>query len=99
MTESMVADAPAMAQGSDFARLSERVKRAGLLNPRPRYYAWRIGLVGAAYVGAWIGFVLLGDSWYQTIVAVALAVIFAQVALVAHDLAHRQVFRSRRRAE
>lgn len=84
---------------SDYARLSERVKRAGLLDPRPRYYAFRIGLVLLAYMGLWAFFVLLGDSWYQTIVAVAAGVLFAQVALVAHDLAHRQVFRARRHAE
>ena len=42
---------------------------------------------------------MLGDSWWQVLVAVVLAVAFAQVALVAHDLAHRQVFRTRRPSE
>ncbi|WP_211588819.1 fatty acid desaturase family protein [Allorhizocola rhizosphaerae] len=99
MMETIAAEGPPVGRGSDFARLSERVRAAGLLGGRARYYACRIGLVAAAYVGAWAVFVLLGDSWYQMIVAFALAVVFAQVALVAHDLAHRQVFKSRRRAE
>lgn len=99
MTDSLVLDRPAVGRGSDYARLTERIKRAGLLGRRPAYYAIRIGLVAAAYVGAWAAFAVLGDSWYQLIVASVLAVVFAQLALVAHDLAHRQVFKSRRPSE
>ena len=42
---------------------------------------------------------MVGDSWWQLLIAAFLAVVFAQIALVAHDLAHRQVFRSRRPSE
>jgi fatty acid desaturase len=80
--------------GSDFAELNRRVAAAGLLARAPGYYAVRIGAVGAAYVGCWTAFVAVGASWWTLLVAVALAVVFAQVALVAHDLAHRQVFRT-----
>ncbi|GAA3024649.1 fatty acid desaturase family protein [Streptosporangium longisporum] len=86
-------------RGSDFARLSRRIAQAGLLDRRPGYYAVRLTLVTAAFVGGWAAFFALGDSWYQMLVAVFLAVVFAQVGLVAHDLAHRQVFRSRRSSE
>ncbi|WP_034590389.1 fatty acid desaturase family protein [Hamadaea tsunoensis] len=95
MTETIAAPSPITARGSDFARLADRVRQAGLLERRPAYYAVRIGLVVAAYAGAWAAFALLGDSWFQLLVAAALAVVFAQVALVAHDLAHRQVFAKR----
>ncbi|NUT34851.1 MAG: acyl-CoA desaturase [Hamadaea sp.] len=95
----MIVERPPVGRGSDFARLSERIKKAGLLDRRPGYYTLRIGLVVAAYAGAWAAFGLLGDSWWQLAVAAALAVIFAQVALVAHDLAHRQVFAARRPSE
>lgn len=87
------------ARGSDFARLSRRVTEAGLLDPRPGYYALRLGIVGGLYLGGWAAFFVVGDSWYQVLVAVFLAVVFAQVALVAHDLAHRQVLRARSAAE
>lgn len=80
--------------GSDFAELNRRVAAAGLLARAPGYYALRIGVVAAAYVGCWTAFVVVGASWWTLLVAVALAVVFAQVALVAHDLAHRQVFRT-----
>ncbi|GAA3417815.1 fatty acid desaturase family protein [Streptosporangium vulgare] len=86
-------------RGSDFARLSRRIAQAGLLDRRFGYYAVRLGLVAAAFVGGWVAFFALGDSWYQLLVAVFLAVVFAQIGLVAHDLAHRQVFRSRRSSE
>ncbi|HEX5088612.1 MAG TPA: acyl-CoA desaturase [Nocardioides sp.] len=90
---------PVTGTGSDFAELNRRINRAGLLRKRPGYYAVRIGLVAAAYAGGWTAFVLVGASWWTLAVAVLLAVVFAQVALVAHDLAHRQVFRTRRPSE
>ena len=80
------------ATGSDFAELNRRINAAGLLERRPGHYALRLGLVAAAYVGGWVAFFAIGASWWTLLVAVFLAVVFAQVALVAHDLAHRQVF-------
>ncbi len=85
--------------GSDFSRLFQRVNDAGLLNRRPGYYVVRIGLLAACYGGGVVAFVALGDSWWQLLLAVVFAVLFGQVALVSHDLAHRQVFRTRRPTE
>jgi fatty acid desaturase len=66
---------------------------------RPGYYVARIGLIASLYVAGWAAFVAIGDSWYQLIIAPCLAIVFAQLALVAHDIAHRQVFRTRRASE
>ena len=85
--------------GSDFARLSRRVNEAGLLKRCPGYYTVRIGLLAACYLGGLAAFFALGDTWWQLLVAVVFAVLFGQVALVSHDLAHRQVFRTRRPSE
>ncbi len=85
--------------GSDFAVLSRRITAAGLLRPRPGYYAFRLSAVALALVGGWVAFLAVGASWWQLAVAVFLAVVYAQAALVAHDLAHRQVFRRRRPSE
>jgi fatty acid desaturase len=85
--------------GSDFAQLSRAITQAGLLNRRPGYYVARIGAVAAVFAGTWAVFFALGDSWWQLAVAAVLAVAFAQLALVSHDLAHRQVFRTRRPSE
>jgi len=83
-------------RGSDFARLSRRVAQAGLMERRPVYYAARIGVVTGLFAAGWVAFVLVGDSWWQLLIAVFLAAMFGQVALLAHDLAHGQVFPSRR---
>jgi fatty acid desaturase len=85
---------PRSAAGSDFAELNRRINAAGLLGRRPAYYAVRLSLVGAALVGGWTAFFLVGAAWWTLAVAAFLAVVFAQLALIAHDLAHRQVFRT-----
>jgi len=79
---------------SDFAELGRRINAAGLLRRRPAYYAARLGLVSLSVIGGWTAFFLVGPSWWTLAVAAFLAVVFAQAALVAHDLAHRQVFRT-----
>ncbi|MFB6850200.1 fatty acid desaturase family protein [Streptomyces sp. NPDC056373] len=86
-------------RGSDFSELSRRISEAGLLRRRPLYYTVRFGLVALALAGCVGAFVALGDSWGQMFVAVALAVVFGQLGLAAHDLAHRQVFSRRRPSE
>ncbi|MEV0148655.1 MULTISPECIES: acyl-CoA desaturase [unclassified Nonomuraea] len=92
MADSVTLDA----RGSDFARLSRRIAEAGLLDRRPVYYAVRTCLATAAYLGGWALFWWAGDSWLQLLVAAVLAVVFAQLGFLAHDLGHRQVFRTRR---
>jgi fatty acid desaturase len=87
---------PRQTAGSDFAELSRRINAAGLLQRRPAYYVLRLGVVAAALVAGWTAFFLIGSSWWTLAVAAFLAVVFGQVALVAHDLAHRQVFRTNR---
>lgn len=86
-------------RGSDFSELSRRISEAGLLRRRPLYYTVRFGLVALALSGCVGAFLALGDSWGQLFVAVALAVVFGQLGLAAHDLAHRQVFSRRRPSE
>ncbi|GAA2542951.1 acyl-CoA desaturase [Winogradskya consettensis] len=85
---------PHTAAGSDFAELGRRITRAGLLNRKPAYYALRISLVALTLAGGWAAFFVLGSSWWTLAIAVFLGIVFAQVALVTHDLAHRQVFRT-----
>ncbi|MBP2330479.1 fatty acid desaturase [Kibdelosporangium banguiense] len=85
--------------GSDFARLSRLVARAGLLDRRPGYYVARFGALAGLYAAGIAAFLYVGDSWWQLLVAVFFAAMFGQMALAAHDLAHRQVFRARRPTE
>ncbi|MEV4167400.1 fatty acid desaturase family protein [Nonomuraea dietziae] len=84
------------ATGSDYARLLQRVTTAGLMRRRPGYYVARTAVVGGLYAGGLAAFLTLGDSWWQLLVAAFFAVVFAQVALMGHDIAHRQIFRTER---
>ncbi len=93
------ADGAAKRRGSDFAQLSRRISGAGLLERRPGHYAIRAGVIGLLFVAGWAAFVLVGDSWWQLAVAVFLAGVFGQVGLLAHELAHRQAFRTRKPSE
>jgi len=68
------------------------VRDLGLLKRRHGYYWTRIGLVLAALGGVITGFILLGDSWFQLLMAGALAAVLVQVAFLSHDSAHRQMF-------
>ena len=44
-----------------------------------------------AFAGCVTGFILLGDSWFQLLIAASLGVLFTQVAFLAHEAAHRQI--------
>ena len=90
---------PRASTGSDFAVLNRRIAAAGLLERRPAHYAFRLTVVALMLLGGWTAFILVGASWWQLAVAAWMAVTFAQVALVEHDLAHRQVFRTKRPSE
>lgn len=74
-----------------YTHVSEVVRETGLLRRAPWFYA----MVGTALLlgfgGAVTGFVLLGDSWFQLLIAAALGVLFTQVAFLAHEAAHRQI--------
>jgi fatty acid desaturase len=84
------------ARGSEYAQLSKRIRQAGLLDRRPRYYAWKIGITAVLLAAGWAAFALVGDSWWQLAVAAYLAVMFTQVGFLGHDAGHRQILRSRK---
>ncbi len=92
----VLTNSPRTGAGSDFAELNRRMQASGLLRRRARYYAVRLTLVGLMMAGGWTAFFVVGSSWWTLLVAVFLAITFAQLALVAHDVAHRQVFRNKR---
>ncbi|MCB7137984.1 fatty acid desaturase family protein [Cellulosimicrobium marinum] len=81
---------------STYSALSREVRDAGLLDRARSYYLWTLGVLTLALGGVVAGFVLLGDSWFQLLMAGALGVIFTQFAFVAHEASHRQVFASSR---
>ncbi len=53
-------------------------------------------MTSAALAGGWAAVVLVGNSWWQLLVAVFLAGVFTQIGFLGHDAGHSQIFRSRR---
>ena len=78
-----------------YRELADRVHAAGLMAPRPDYYAWKIASNLAVTAACWTAFFLVGDSWWQLPVAVALGLSFVQSGFLGHDVGHRQVARRR----
>ncbi len=79
---------------TEYSALLRSVRDAGLLKRRTGFYIGMFSTVVAAFLGATAGFVLLGDSWFQLLIAAALGIIFTQFAFLAHEASHRQVFES-----
>jgi fatty acid desaturase len=85
---------PADRATSDFTALAKAVQEAGLMRRRYGYY-WTKMIGAAVLLAAWaVGFVAVGDSWWQLGSAVVLSVLLTQIAFLGHDAAHRQIFKS-----
>lgn len=78
---------------SAYSALLNTVRDAGLLRRRTGFYWVMFSAVTLALGGTITGFFLLGDSWFQLLMAGALGVILTQYAFLAHEASHRQVFR------
>ncbi|WP_442799991.1 fatty acid desaturase family protein [Nocardia sp. NBC_01730] len=83
-------------RGSEYAMLLRRVRQAGLLDRRLRYYGRKSAITAGALAAGWTAFFFVGDSWWQLGTATFLAVVFAQIAFLGHDAGHRQIFGTRR---
>ncbi|MGP7961529.1 fatty acid desaturase family protein [Sanguibacter sp. A247] len=79
---------------SSYTALLRTVREEGLLDRAHGYYLTTLAVLGVALGGLITAFVLLGDSWFQLLVAGALGILLTQFAFVAHEAAHRQVFAS-----
>lgn len=82
---------------NEYAQLKQLIKRQGLLDKQPVYYAGKI-LLTLGMLGLSLAFLMIVDNlWLQLLNAVFLAFVFTQIAFIVHDAGHRQVFRSARK--
>jgi fatty acid desaturase len=79
---------------TEYSKLLNVVRDAGLLRKRTGFYYFVFSMLTLALAGAVTGFILLGDSWFQLLIAAALGIILTQFAFLAHEASHRQVFAS-----
>ena len=77
---------------SEFAALSAQVRADGLLRRRRGAYAYGMGVLTLAAGAALAATLLVGDRWWQLVVAALWGVLLSQFGFFAHDAAHRQVF-------
>jgi fatty acid desaturase len=80
----------------EFTELSQRIRGDGLLGRRGGYYAVKVPATLGALLALLLAAVLIGDSWWNLLVAAGLAFMLAQVGFISHDAGHRQVTRRRR---
>jgi len=80
-----------------FRALALQVRAMGLLDRRPGYYRLKITLTIFAFLGGWVLFVIVGNSWTTLAVAAFVGMMFTQLGFIGHDAGHNQVFGTRRR--
>ncbi|THJ68643.1 acyl-CoA desaturase [Arthrobacter echini] len=81
---------------ASYSVLLKQVRAEGLLGRRRGFYAGVALVLGLGLTAASTGFLLLGDSWFQLIIAGVLGIILTQFAFLGHEASHRQIFASRR---
>lgn len=79
---------------NSFTELSRQVRDSHLLERRYGWYWSRIIGTLVAFAAVWVAVALVGNSWWQLVVAGVLAVVSAQIGFLGHDGAHRQIFLS-----
>jgi fatty acid desaturase len=83
--------------GADYAELKRRIRDAGLLESQPFYYTTKVitctVMLVAASAIAWFA----ANTWVLIADAVFFGFVSTQLGLLAHDVAHRQAFRGRRK--
>ncbi len=79
---------------TDFIKLTEQVRAAGLMRREVKWYVGRFIRQGVGYLAILALFLTLGQSWWQMVTAVLLGFLTTQTAFIGHDAAHRQVFQS-----
>jgi fatty acid desaturase len=75
-----------------FTELAATVRDTGLLRRSYTFYAIFGTALALALGGVITGMILLGDSWFQLLMAAALGIVLTQVAFLGHEASHRTVF-------
>ena len=81
---------------NDYARLKHLIKQQGLLDQQLPYYTYKI-LLTLSLLALGLAFLfLVHNFWLQLLNAIYLSFVITQIGFLAHDIGHRQVFRTAR---
>ncbi|MDI2128786.1 fatty acid desaturase family protein [Yinghuangia seranimata] len=83
-------------RGSDFAPLLAELKAAGLMERRRAWYARMIAVNLVLFLTSWAAVLWLGDSWWQLLLAIPVALFTTRASFVGHDAGHQQIGRDAR---
>ena len=67
----------------------------GLLDLQPRYYTWKLALNATLFAGGLAAFFILGNSWWQVLIAVYMGFCAGQCIFMQHDAGHKAMFRDK----
>ena len=81
---------------NSYSVLLKSIKEAGLLRRTRGFYLALFALLVIALGGLTTGFILIGDSWFQLLIAAGLGILLTQFAFITHEASHRQIFDSGR---
>ncbi|MBP1327181.1 fatty acid desaturase [Leucobacter exalbidus] len=88
-TRARAQDFPPIAKA--YKEVSLEVREAGLLKRARWFYALLGGGILLGFAALTAGFILLGDSWFQLLIAFGVGFMLTQVAFIGHEAAHRIV--------
>jgi len=77
-----------------FSEVAATVRDTGLLKRSYVFYGSFFAALLVALAAVITGMVLIGESWFQLLMAVALGLVLTQFAFLGHEASHRTVFRS-----
>jgi fatty acid desaturase len=81
-----------LADRDTYAQLRRTIHSAGLLEKQPVYYAFVLSRTFAALAVGVLILILIPNVWLRMADAVLFALISAQLAFLAHDAGHREIF-------
>jgi len=87
--------APPLSAGN-YIELKQCIRRAGLLDQQPRYYAVKIAGTTCLAAAGLAVLLISRNPWLQLCNAVYLAFVLAQISFIGHDIGHHQVLHAGR---
>ena len=80
---------------ASFLELSEKAHQAGLMQRRRGFHYAVILFWTLSVIATLCAVILLGDTWYQLILAAFLGLAMSQLGFISHEATHQAIFTSR----